>query len=85
MFVVYNLNTTVVREHYKMYHHAAAFAAKLNAREGKKLFEAVHRDFHEGYVVYERTVRNAMSGKSTTERSDTPWSCSVASEHYWAS
>lgn len=32
-----------------------------------------------------RWVRNAMTGEWTREPMDTPWFCSVASEHYWSS
>lgn len=32
-----------------------------------------------------REVTNLMTGKLVSERADTPWSCSVASETYWSS
>jgi len=44
------------------------------ARDGYRL------EFHETYV----TKQNLMGGKEFTERYDTPYYCSPASESYWS-
>ena len=91
MFVVFNADTTIEKKRYERYSDAKRLADKLNAKEAsydKKYrdhYEAYNVDFYYEYVVHQHTVRNLMSGKPVQERSNTPWSCSVASETYWSS
>jgi hypothetical protein len=50
-----------------------------------KFFGATGNRLVDLLATAEHIVWNAMTGKPQSERVGTPWSCSVASEAYWAS
>lgn len=89
MFVVFNADTTCYYGFRERYSDAERLRKSLQ-RKAEKLgwkrdYQVYHRDFYNWYVVHERTVRNFMTGKPVVERSNIPYSCSVASETYWSS
>lgn len=77
--------TNLSRFRYARYGNARAAAAKLNRlaeTEGAKV-EALD-ELTRIKRLRLRLVRNAASGALVLESNDTPFTCSVASESYWA-
>ena len=91
MFLVYNLETTVVMHtrgylsEFKTLAAARAFLTRMvkmcYRREDFAVAEA-----KEFYATIEKTrvVKNLMTGVMTTESANTPNCCSVGSESYWS-